>query len=125
MSDNSKAPQGPLEGLEDVRRVLPIVAPRPVPGAQEAAVNPQLWWRYAATAALHSLAASGREFSADDIAKMGVPAPRSPQQWGALFMAEHRAGTIVPVGVIHSVRRSRASGLSHLWIGSEHVGGVR
>lgn len=120
MTDNSKTPQPELEGLEDVRRVLPIVT-HAVPAVADGVEDQKRRWWHWARRELLSLAATGVQFTAHDLTALGVPAPIHPNHWGALFMAAHRAGDIVPVGVAQSTRRSRAGGVCHVWIG----GGIR
>lgn len=103
--------------------------PRPEPGAKDALnVTHSIpdapdGWRDQAEEAVLILAASGREFDTDDVRKLGVPEPASPNRWGALLAGMHRLGYIVPVGTSLSGRRSRHAGLNRLWVGAEFTRG--
>lgn len=122
MDDNSKTPQPELEGLGDVRRVVSSVPPAT---DEDTLATAKLDWRDAAEVALLKLAASGRTFTANDLSLQGVPAAGHPSWWGALFRVASCWGLIVPVGYTQSGRRTRSGGSCHVWIGAEHVGGVR
>ena len=87
-------------------------------GADRADKNADNWWRSCALRAVETLAASGREFTADDVRDLGVPEPDQPNRWGGLFLAASRAGTVVCVGARRSTRGARNASLTRVWRGA-------
>jgi hypothetical protein len=75
------------------------------------------WWS-TANAALDFLAATGRQFTADDLTAIGVPAPEHPSRWGALFASASRAHRIERVAAARSARGTRRGGLLLQWVGA-------
>lgn len=75
------------------------------------------WWRSCADAALTALARSGRAFTCEDLADMGVPEADHPARMGALFRAAHAQDLIEPVGARMSSRPSRQGALIRIWRG--------
>lgn len=84
-------------------------------GVRLAEDNADAWWWSTAMSGVQALAASGREFDAYDLTELGVPEPDSPNRYGALFRAAHRAGVIVPVGYRQSRRPGRSGGSCRVW----------
>lgn len=81
-------------------------------------------WRANAMDALEQLAASGCEFTADDVRHAGVGEPPHPNYWGALFLAAQTQKVIRKVGVAPSRnRRSHASAVFR-WVGTAPTGGA-
>lgn len=79
-------------------------------------------WRANAWGALDALAASGVEFTADDVRDAGVGEPPHPNHWGALFLAAQAQQVIRKVAVAPSRnRRSHASAVFR-WVGTAPTG---
>ena len=75
-------------------------------------------WKSAAEAALRELAASGAEFTADDLHDRVQHLASSPHALGAIIGTAARRGEIVCVGVSTSTRASRHGGLQRRWVGA-------
>jgi hypothetical protein len=88
-------------------------------GARRADDNADDWWRSTALAGIEALAASGREFTADDLRALGVVEPDHPGRWGGLFLGCSRTGLIVPVGAQRATRGPRKGSLLRIWRGAE------
>jgi hypothetical protein len=73
-------------------------------------------WSDAALDAITRLAASGRQFDADDVRDL-VGEPPSPAAMGAAFRAAARARLIRCVGFETSSRITRHGGLQRVWEG--------
>lgn len=119
MTDNDKAPQH-VEGPANVSGVAPML-----PLVTDGAPGPE-WcadWRATAEEAVLRLAASGRPFCTDDVRDLGVPEPGQPNRWGALLVALHKGGHIVPLSTVTARRRARHAGLNRLWVGAEFARG--
>jgi len=81
--------------------LLDILASRDVPeghtdGAQQAVDNADEWWRSTALLAIRELAATGREFTADDIRDLGVTERAKPRRGGARARPAEAVGGRVP-----------------------------
>lgn len=87
-------------------------------GLRQAITSRDPWWWDCAMRAVAHLAASGEQFDAYDITKLGVPDPDHPARWGALFRSARAGGLIVPVGFRESCRPSRAGGVCRVWRGA-------
>lgn len=82
-----------------------------------------------ASSALHELAASGREFTADDVYdRVGLPNPSRPNEnnaVGAAFSGAARGRLIIPTGRwVKSRRRTNNSRMLTVWVGNvegEHL----
>lgn len=88
-------------------------------GARRADENADDWWRSTARAGIEFLAASGREFTADDLRALGVTEPDHPNRWGGALLGASRAGLIVPVGAQRATRGPRKGSLVRVWRGAE------
>lgn len=86
-------------------------------GADAAGRNTDEWWRDGARRAVHALARTGREFTADDVRDFGVSEPDHPNRWGSLFLAASREGVIECVGARKSTRGPRHASLTRVWRG--------
>jgi hypothetical protein len=82
----------------------------------QAALNFDSEWRDAAQEALAELAASGLEFTADDL-RDRVGEPMSPNALGAAIRAASAADLIRHVGYRRSRRISRHAGVIGVWKG--------
>jgi hypothetical protein len=80
--------------------------------------DPDPWWLDGALRAIREMAATGREFGADDLrVTYGLSEPDHPAAWGALFRIACRKGWIVPVGARPSRTSSRQGSLIRTWRG--------
>ena len=100
---------------------LDLLADPPPPGsydgAQLADDNAESGWREAALAEIENMAASGIEFTADDIRER-VGEPDIANRWGGVFLAARRAGLIETVAVKPSSTPSRHAGMVRVWRGT-------
>ena len=104
-----------LDGGTDKAAQLPF----DYSGRDKAEVNADLWWWSTAMAGITTLAATGQEFEAFDIAdRLGVPEPDHCNRWGALLSAAAKAGMIVAVGAKPSRRPTAAGHLCRTWRGA-------
>lgn len=89
-------------------------------GQQEALHGTHPWWKVAAEREIERLAASGREFTADDLWEaVGSPmAGASHQAVGGLFSQACRRGLIESVGFRQSQRASRHASVLRVWRGA-------
>jgi hypothetical protein len=104
------------DGLQlDFDSVVPAGA---YDGAERADANAEDPWRRAALSEIEALAASGCEFTADDVrAKVGEPDHSA--RWGGAFLSARRAGLIKPTGTVRpSATASRHASLVRVWIGA-------
>lgn len=67
-------------------------------GLQAAYAYTSEQWRDQALDIVCSLAADGEQFTAEDLRRLGLPAPEKPQQWGSLFAALQHHGIAEAVG---------------------------
>lgn len=81
--------------------------------------NGDKFWRSCFDAAVDHLAASGREWSTDDVFALGVPTPDHPNRVGAAINAAMKTGRISPVGYRLSSRPSRHAGVVRVWVGGD------
>ncbi len=81
-----------------------------------AAVLTDLDWEADARDALERVAALGAPFDAYTLTETAeLRDPPHPNQWGALFKAAARAGTIRRVGFHESRRPGRNAGVCRVW----------
>lgn len=86
-------------------------------GADLAANSVHTGWRVAAEAAIDRLAATGRQFTADDVRdRVGGP-PGHHNALGGVFIAAARRGQIRPVGYRASDRRQAHRRPIRTWVG--------
>ena len=78
------------------------------------AVLQDLDWHADALAMIEALAASGLQFSADDLRKSIRPAPQ-PNDVGAVFRAACTRGLITTCGFQESSTPSRKGGVIRVW----------
>ena len=74
-------------------------------------------WRVKAAQAMASLAASGEEFSADDLVAIAGEPP-VPNMLGAVFLAASRADQINAVGFTQAARPSARARVQRTWRGA-------
>lgn len=82
--------------------------------------NADDWWRSCALAGIRHLAATGRPFTAADVAALGVPEPDHRNRWGGVFSAAARAEIIRPVAIVRGYRRTSHGAFVRLWVGADH-----
>jgi len=82
-------------------------------GVDQATANRDSWWWSCASAAVETLARTGRPFTVEMLGELGVPQPDAPCRPGALISAAYRSGVIEPAGAVigHDGRPRRA------WVG--------
>jgi hypothetical protein len=81
-------------------------------------------WAGICDTAIERAAASGRHFTAYDLAESyGVPDPPHPNHWGIRFQYAHRAGVIRRVGYQPSRRASVAHSAVAVWVGAHATTG--
>lgn len=80
------------------------------------------WWRSGADRAVRHLAATGRDFTADDLRELGVTDLSNPREqaarWGSLLAAAKAEGLITEVGRRPSVRPSANGRKVAVWRGT-------
>lgn len=106
----------------DLLDLLPPAYPPPPEasaGVEAAEAARDAWWWSCGMKALEYLAASGYEFTSEDLIadEVGLPEPRHPSQYGALFRAAAKSGLIQSVGARPSTTPSRRGGLTRVWRG--------
>jgi hypothetical protein len=91
----------------------------PLAGRDQAEQNADSWWWSCAMQAVESMAATGRNFQAHDVAEeFALIDPDDPRcRWGALMGAAHRLGIVEPFGVAMSSRRTVNGSLVRTWRG--------
>lgn len=72
------------------------------------------WWEDGALRAVETLAATGRVFTAADVAEL-IPEPDHPCRWGSLFAKAQTLKLIESAGITRSRRRSRNGGYCQQW----------
>ncbi len=98
-------------GLDEGRR-------RRDDGARAAELNTFGPWKLAAERALADLAASGREWTSDDLLeRVGLPIASSRNTVGAVIQAAVKRGDIEPVGYTQSTRPSAHGRVIRVWRG--------
>jgi hypothetical protein len=76
-------------------------------------------WTSSALAGIEALALTGRIFQAFDLVdQLGVPEPKSPAAWGAVFNRARRLGLIRRVGYAQSKRPTVAGSACAEWVGA-------
>ena len=72
-------------------------------------------WESTALAAIETLAASGRSFTAADLAGLGVVDPDHPCRWGSVMAKAKKLGLVRRIGYRPSPRPSRSAGVCAVW----------
>ena len=76
------------------------------------------WWKDACDRAIHTLAARGVEFTAEDVRAVVGDPPNHPNAMGARFLAACKAGVIVKQGYKNPARRSSHASVIAIWKGT-------
>ncbi|MGZ4597433.1 MAG: hypothetical protein ACXV3V_10950 [Actinomycetes bacterium] len=88
-------------------------------GCAQVNANTAEAWREQVDAAIRSLAALGRPFTADDVRDLdGINDPPSPNAWGSRFLTAAKRGVIVRVGYLPSRRASVHAHPVAVWQGT-------
>lgn len=86
-------------------------------GAEQADQNAEPTWRDHALLVIREFAASGNEWTADDL-RARVGEPDHPNRLGAVILTARKAGIIEPTGVVRpSTTASRHASLVRVWRG--------
>ncbi|MGY1712526.1 hypothetical protein ACI8AC_23745 [Geodermatophilus sp. SYSU D00758] len=86
-------------------------------GTARANGNADAWWADCFDRAVDYLAATGHEWTTDDVFTLGVPPADHPNRVGARVRAAYQAGLIRPTGYRTSARPSRHAGVVRVWVG--------
>lgn len=86
-------------------------------GAEAASDATSDAWRTACDAAIHRLAASGREFTAEDVRALVGDPPTHPNAMGARFLAASRSGLVEKLGYRQPSRASSHASVIAIWRG--------
>tara|TARA_S200002703_G_scaffold158798_1_gene170155 strand:+ start:10222 stop:10536 length:315 start_codon:yes stop_codon:yes gene_type:complete len=91
-------------------------------GQEQVMDNQAAEWRADVAKVIGSLAASGREFTNDDVRELanltGVGQPTHPNAWGASISAARKRNEIELVGYRTSTQTSRHAGVNRVWRGA-------
>lgn len=79
--------------------------------------NTPQWWKDACDRAIHTLAARGVEFTAEEVRSIVGDPPNHPNAMGARFISARRQGVITLVGYKTSIRASRHANVLKIWRG--------
>lgn len=79
--------------------------------------NTPQWWKDACDRAIHTLAARGVEFTAEEVRAVVGDPPAHPNAMGARFLAACKARVITLVGYKTPVRASRHANTIKVWKG--------
>ncbi len=111
-----------VSGQQDLLSILPDAADKngqATRGVTTAAERRDRFWWDGAMRAVETMAATGRQFSAYDVAEaFGLPDPDHPNRWGALLSCAARAEVVECVGAAPSRRPSVEGSLARVWRGT-------
>jgi len=86
-------------------------------GVAQVERNTPEWWKAEAARAIATLAAAGRDFTAEDVRAVAGDPPSHPNAMGAAFLRAASEGAIIKVGYRSPVRKSSHASVIAVWRG--------